>query len=102
MKLNTNTGKAVYVKTYSGARGSGVAGLDGDSDGMYVSAMSCVEGTEPEYYYGRPTGRMASVCSYFITKLVRRPPQRAPHLRPLVAFRRPLIPRLFEPGYVGK
>ena len=64
-------GGIVWAKQFDGyPRGTAVTGADADASGnMVVSVSECVVGTAPELYYGQPTGRMASACTYSLRKL---------------------------------
>jgi len=70
VKLNTASGNVAWVVSFDAERGTGVGGVDGDSSGnMIITYSTCVVGTTPELRYGRPTGRLASDCTYHVAKL---------------------------------
>ena len=58
------------MRHFDAVRGTRVGGVDGDSSGnMIITYATCVVGTTPELSYGRPTGRLASECTYHVAKL---------------------------------
>ena len=70
VKLNTASGSVAWVRHFDAVRGTRVGGVDGDSSGnMIITYATCVVGTTPELSYGRPTGRLASECTYHVAKL---------------------------------
>ena len=64
VKLNVASGTVAWMRMFDAVRGTYLGGVDGDSSGnMIITYATCVVGTTPEMSWGRPTGRLASVCS---------------------------------------
>ena len=70
VKLNTASGNVAWMRSFDAPRGTTIGGVDGDAAGnMILTYGTCVVGTTPEMSYGRPTGRLASACTYNVAKL---------------------------------